>query len=327
VPTRFTVPNPPQPLSTGRRPLKRTAIDVGFFGGSSSPSDGGATTSTDTLTSPPSCKTARYDHSYAAPRTSEPHDTDQQVTPRRVVSTTGGVRRKIISDREKRLRTIILRQQVKICRLRKKVLALSATSRQPKFDMLANGNNVQANKQLNAFFARQLRLSRCKKVGRRYSPSDKNFALSLYFLARRLILFVSVFLFCHRNARSKFGWLNLTSNLAFVTLFFSVLRNKVRSMAEQDRVCVLLLDEMSLKTALSYDGAKDVIVGFEDYGHLGTGKQLANSALVFMVKGIRAKWKQPIGYFLTHNSTAADNWNYGTYTVYFHYFFGYFWHT
>lgn len=92
----------------------------------------------------------------------------------------------------------------------------------------------------------------------------------------------------------------------FTDSVFSLLEKKVHSMAERDRVCILLLDEMSLKSALAYDASRDVIVGFEDYGHLGTGKELANSALVFMVKGICSKWKQPIGYFLAHNTTSAD---------------------
>jgi len=71
-------------------------------------------------------------------------------------------------------------------------------------------------------------------------------------------------------------------------------------------VCVLLLDEMSLKSTVSFDPPRDVIVGFENFGHLGTGTALSNNALVFMVKGLCAKWKQPIGYFLSHNAACAD---------------------
>jgi hypothetical protein len=238
----------------------------------------------------------------------EQQDIDSQATPRRSRRTAAGVttvRRRIISEKEKRQHTIILRQRVKICRLRKKISHLSATNRQPKFGMSANVNS-SFNKQLDAFFARQMRLSAFKKVGRRYSPADKNFALSLYFSGPKAYSFCQRF-FVLPSKRSLQIWLaKLEIKPGFSDSVFSVLKNKVRSMAEQDKVCVLLLDEMSLKTALSYDAASDAIVGFEDYGHLGTGKNLANSALVFMVKGLRAKWKQPIGYFLAHNTTAAD---------------------
>lgn len=54
-------------------------------------------------------------------------------------------------------------------------------------------------------------------------------------------------------------------------------------------------------SGLSYDASSDVIDGYEDLGLGGTGKTKAacNSALVFMVKGVCAKWKQPFGFFLS----------------------------
>jgi hypothetical protein len=77
-------------------------------------------------------------------------------------------------------------------------------------------------------------------------------------------------------------------------------------MDEQNKLCVLLFDEMSLKTNLTYNASLDVIEGYENFGPLGEGTQTANSALVFMVKGLCAKWKQPIGYFLSHNAAPAE---------------------
>ena len=35
-------------------------------------------------------------------------------------------------------------------------------------------------------------------------------------------------------------------------------------------------------------------------------KNLANQALVFLVRGIASKWKQPLGYFLANGATAGD---------------------
>ena len=53
-----------------------------------------------------------------------------------------------------------------------------------------------------------------------------------------------------------------------------------------------LLDEMSIKVGVTYDNHQDSVKGF---GH----GQLANYALVFMVRGFTDKWKLPIGYFLS----------------------------
>ena len=43
-----------------------------------------------------------------------------------------------------------------------------------------------------------------------------------------------------------------------------------------------------------------MIEGLEDLGNiLGRTKATVSSAIVFMVRGIRAKWKQPISFYLT----------------------------
>ena len=68
-----------------------------------------------------------------------------------------------------------------------------------------------------------------------------------------------------------------------------VIETKVRIMNEHGRLCSLCLDEMSLKTNLFYGkGEKTATV--------------ATSAIVVMARGITENWKQPLGYFLVHES-------------------------
>jgi len=67
-----------------------------------------------------------------------------------------------------------------------------------------------------------------------------------------------------------------------------------------DRQCSLVFDEMSLKSALTYSKSSDRVIGHTNNG------QLATHALVFMVRGLSSKWKQALGYFLTHNTVAAE---------------------
>ena len=47
----------------------------------------------------------------------------------------------------------------------------------------------------------------------------------------------------------------------------------------------------------------DCIEGFEDLGRHGRTSNNANHALVFMLRGLRKRWKQPVAYYLTHGST------------------------
>ena len=43
----------------------------------------------------------------------------------------------------------------------------------------------------------------------------------------------------------------------------------------------------------------------EDFGHLGRTKGAANHALVFMVRGLTEKWKQPFAYYLSSSTMSA----------------------
>ena len=50
----------------------------------------------------------------------------------------------------------------------------------------------------------------------------------------------------------------------------------------------------------------DKIGGFEDFGELGTSQFVAEHALVFMVRGLLSKWKQPLAYFLTAGTVKPE---------------------
>ena len=82
---------------------------------------------------------------------------------------------------------------------------------------------------------------------------------------------------------------------------------RVEGLQDRDRVCVLKIDEMSLKSNLSYDKLCDVIYGFHDCGK-GFDRQetFVTSALVFMVRGLSMNWKQSDGYVLTHSPCKGD---------------------
>ena len=83
---------------------------------------------------------------------------------------------------------------------------------------------------------------------------------------------------------------------------FRVLSLKMKNLSNFDRDCVLVFDEMALKTSFVYNKNKDCIDEFEDFEDLGRTKLQADHALVFMLRGISRNWKQPLGYFLVSGS-------------------------
>ena len=87
-------------------------------------------------------------------------------------------------------------------------------------------------------------------------------------------------------------WLsNVEVKPGFPRKVFELLRDKVRvaGMTEKNKLCVITIDEMSLRAGASYNITEDVVEGFEDFGSLGTTSKPANHALVFMVRGLIGK--------------------------------------
>src|ERR1043165_6518466 len=82
---------------------------------------------------------------------------------------------------------------------------------------------------------------------------------------------------------------------------------RVDGLQPRDRVCALMVDEMAIKSSLSYDKQYDVVYGFEDYGdNFSRGNLIVKNTVVFMVRGLSLNWKQPVGYVLTNSACKGD---------------------
>ena len=87
---------------------------------------------------------------------------------------------------------------------------------------------------------------------------------------------------------------------------FDALQIKCNTMDDKDKCVALIFDEKSLKSNLVYSHGLDKIEGFEDFGELGTSQFVADHALVFMVRGLLSKWKQPLACFLTAGTVKPE---------------------
>jgi len=67
-----------------------------------------------------------------------------------------------------------------------------------------------------------------------------------------------------------------------------------------------LFDEVCLSSGLSYDSVTDQIDGFVDTGY-SKSQNIADHALVFMVRGIKKKFKQPIAYSFCKGATTQHD--------------------
>ena len=152
----------------------------------------------------------------------------------------------------------------------------------------------------------QVRLAKKKAKGRRYNSNDKATALALYHsspktyrVLRKLFLLPTT-----RTLRKHMQQVYIYPG--FANSILSALRIKAEGMESDTKLCSLVMDEMAIKERIQYNAGRDEVEGFEDFGLLGKRTYVANHALVFMVRGLTVKWKQPIGYFLSSGPVGGE---------------------
>ena len=160
----------------------------------------------------------------------------------------------------------------------------------------------------NAFFKMQMELSGTKPSGRRFTDEQLMECLTLYYQDPRAYrhlrkLFV---LPSPRSLRRRIECIQLRPG--FHKQIMAVMKEKLVSADDHERLVSLSFDEMQVRPRLTYVRGDDVIEGMEDLGPLGRpvgSGRLADHALVFMARGVTRHWKQPVGYVLSQGPTPA----------------------
>jgi hypothetical protein len=80
-----------------------------------------------------------------------------------------------------------------------------------------------------------------------------------------------------------------------------IIKTKLNLTKPTDKLCFILIDEMSIRQNIAFDSKNGSFIGFEDDGNIRTTKQ-ATLSLCIMAVGIVRKWKVPFGYILVNKS-------------------------
>lgn len=137
--------------------------------------------------------------------------------------------------------------------------------------------------------------------GRRYSNEFKQFALSLFYCGPKVYrMLQKTFVLPSPSSLHRF-LSNIKCTAGINESVLDILNLKCQEMSENDKLSVMCIDEMSIKTHLFYNFGKDEVIGLEDNG-LNKTLLPACSACVFMVQGINSNWKQPIAYTLSNTT-------------------------
>ena len=153
------------------------------------------------------------------------------------------------------------------------------------------------------YYCRHFLETKHKPKGRRWSLEDKLLAISLLKRSPKCYTFLRSLL----PLPSRRSLQTILNTVHFRTGInahvFNTLRWTLQTMSDADRVCCLMFDEMSIRDNLHFNQKLDCIEGFEDCGKHGRTHHRANHALVFMLRGIRKKWKKLVAFYLIHGST------------------------
>lgn len=202
-----------------------------------------------------------------------------------------------------KLRRRTERLQKKAMSFKQRLVAAEKYSETREFGrMLENVNEVTRD-----FVMCQVRAQGKKSRGRRFTMTDKIFALSLFKQSGRgYNLLSKMFALPSRKTLRK-----LLQRIPFLCginkRIFENLKQSVSKLNPLDRYCTVIFDEISLSPGLQYEQSKDVIIGFEDLGTDCRKSVFADHAVVFMVRGIRKKFKQPVAYMLCETGMKTNS--------------------
>lgn len=155
------------------------------------------------------------------------------------------------------------------------------------------------------FVKLQIRNAGRRKRGNRFTFDEKTLALAIYKPnpKRYRDLLRVANLPCRRTLITHMAAIRFKEGVNPNLLNY--IKEAVSQMDDIDKVCTIGWDEMSLSAHLDFEQIKDYIDGFEDLESKRTNN-FATHALVFMIRGLKSKYKQPFSYFLTGNIDSTE---------------------
>ena len=273
LPSIFDVPNPPPTVTPTRKPPKRRKVTVEQDTNSKNVKEA-RTVSKGPLSQVP---------------VSEISPTKSSSAPIPETPTKGNLKKQI-----KRLNSKIWRRDRAI-----KNTPKNKNNTKQHIDAIVNELDEYLPTNTVKFIKTQVKMSKRTKKGYRWPAQEKTLALSIYYHSKKAYKILGK-IFKLPSKSTLHRVLQRTNVIpGFSEKVFDALKLKAATMTEDDKICTLIFDEMSLKTGLSYTKGSDTVEGFEDFGDLGKTKYIANHALAFVIRGVKQKWKQPLGYFLS----------------------------
>lgn len=213
-----------------------------------------------------------------------------------------------LTPRKEKLYTVAKKMIKKVnCMTKKNVSFKQQLKFAKKFVITDSCNNLteKLNKTTLDFIKTQVHIQKNSPKGRRYTLDDKILALSIYKTSPKGYRFLSSIFALPSKAT-----LNTMLNRIPFTPGINVhieenLKYQATKLPNNNKKCALIFDEMSLSAGLKYDKKYDMVFGIHKPENQAA--KFEDHVIVFMLRGIIKKWKQPYAYYFCTNTTKTSD--------------------
>lgn len=160
-------------------------------------------------------------------------------------------------------------------------------------------NDILEHVKNNPVLYDSIRNSMRPKKARRYTKQMQKFAVSLYLSGPRTYRMIQrTGVLCLPEKRTIKRWTNeVRYEPGLNRVILQKIEEKCRTFTEQEKIVVLAIDGMKIKSTLNYSAKSDVFHGFPDCGNKKRNERnkcsvLATEAVAVMVRGVYKPFKQ-----------------------------------
>ena len=195
----------------------------------------------------------------------------------------------------KKQQRVIRKQQQRISWLRRR---LNVCHKKPKKQVQQGDSQLNVlkhiSKTLPILVEMQLKNVHVKPNGRRWSDEMYHFASGLHYTGPQAYRFMSTIMLLP-SKKSLHKWMtNVEISEGFSEDVFKLMHIKAKALSKREKLCTIMLDEMSIKYHADYNRRLDKVIGLETI-KCNEKAILANHVIVFMACGTCSNWRQALG--------------------------------
>lgn len=160
---------------------------------------------------------------------------------------------------------------------------------------------------LKSFISASIRNNNRKPQGKRWTKLNKTIAIAIYKKSPKAYRYLKNLLPMPSVRTLQTILQNIQMDPGVYPAVISYLKKEGEKMSENNKLCVVMFDEIALKKRLIYNVTSDKVEGYVDFGkEEGRTGEVADHALVFMLQGIHKKFKQPIAHYFVKGTISTQ---------------------